>query len=363
MRVLKSMLVAGFAASLLLAGCAGAKTAKPEAAAKLPEVTLPANSARMTPIVQAAKKVGPAVVGISNKSVVKVRDFFFNRIFEKEQEGFGSGVIYKADGYIVTNHHVVENAKELMVYLADGRTASAKMIGSDSITDLAVIKIDLKDLPTAEFGDSDTLMVGEPAIAIGNPMGLEFRGSVTAGVVSALNRHVQIGESDVALVQTDAAISPGNSGGALVNADGEVIGINSRKIVTNGAEGLGFAIPANTVKHIVADLEKGGKVKRPYLGVYLMDKEQLKQTQLDIDMKDGVLIAKIAPDSAVAKAGLKPMDIITKLNGQKVSNSAELRSKLFEHSVGETVTLTVLVRGEEKEFKVTLQERPKDDKK
>lgn len=355
---MKTMLVAGFAASLLLSGCAGAKTATVDEPVKAPEITIPANSARMTPIVRAAKKVGPSVVGITNKRLA--RDFF-NRIVDAS--GTGSGVIYRPDGYIVTNHHVIEGAKEIIVQLSDGRELTAKLLGSDSVTDLAVIKVDAKNLPAVEFGDSDTLMVGEPAIAIGNPLGLELRGTVTAGVVSALNRTVKIGDSDVPLIQTDAAINPGNSGGALVNADGEVIGINSRKVAAGGVEGLGFSIPSNIVKTVIKDLEKNGVVTRPYLGVYLMDKEALEQSRFEYDLQGGILVYKIAPNSPIAKAGVKPMDIITKINGEKVSRASELRSKLFSHKVGDTVTLTVLIRGEEKNISVVLGSAPKEEKK
>lgn len=353
---LRVVLMAGFATSLLLSGCAGAKTATTETATP-PAVTLPADSARMSPIVKAASKVGPAVVGITNKRLA--RDFF-NRIVDAS--GTGSGVIYKSDGYIVTNHHVIEGAKEILVQLSDGRELPAKLLGSDSITDLAVIKIDAKNLPTATFGDSDAIMVGETAIAIGNPLGLELRGTVTAGVVSALNRTVKIGDSDVPLIQTDAAINPGNSGGALVNADGEVIGINSRKVAAGGVEGLGFAVPSNIVKSVVRDLEKNGAVTRPYLGVYLMDKEALDNSHFEYDLQGGVLVYKIAPNSPIAKAGIKPMDVIIKINGEKVSRASELRAKLFTHKVGDVVTLTVLYRGETHDYKVTLGAAPKPEK-
>ena len=182
-----------------------------------------ASDARNTPVVRAARAVGPAVVGITNKAVA--RDWFNNQ-FEIEQ-GVGSGVIFRADGYIVTNNHVIAGAKEIIVSLADGRSVSGELIGTDEITDLAVVKIDADNLTAAEFGDSDDIMVGEPAIAIGNPLGLEFQGSVTAGVISALNRTLNLNDRQFKLIQTDAAINPGNSGGALVNADGLVIGINS----------------------------------------------------------------------------------------------------------------------------------------
>ncbi len=354
---LRIAVIASFATSLLLSGCAGAKSATTEPV-NPPAVSLPANSARMTPVVQAARKVGPAVVGITNKR--QARDFF-NRLVDAS--GTGSGVIYKSDGYIVTNHHVIEGAKEILVQLSDGRELPAKLLGSDSITDLAVIKVEAKDLPYVTFGDSDAIMVGETAIAIGNPLGLELRGTVTAGVISALNRTVKIGDSDIPLIQTDAAINPGNSGGALVNADGEVIGINSRKVAAGGIEGLGFAVPSNIVKTVVRDLEKNGTVTRPYLGVYLMDKEILDRSNFEYDLQGGVLVYKIAPNSPIARAGIKPMDIIVKINGEKVSRASELRAKLFTHKVGDVVTLTVLFRGEFHDYKVTLGVAPKPEKK
>lgn len=357
-RTLKAMLVAGFASSMLLAGCAGAKSAKTPEVAPVKEIVVPASSARMTPVVAAAKKVGPCVVGITNKRMA--RDFF-NRLVDVS--GTGSGVIYKSDGYIVTNHHVIDGAKEILVQLADGRELPAKLLGSDSVTDLAVIKVDAKNLPAVTFADSDQILVGETAIAIGNPLGLEYRGTVTTGVVSALNRTVKIGDSDVPLIQTDAAINPGNSGGALVNADGEVIGINSRKVAAGGIEGLGFSIPANIVKTTIKDLEKDGMVKRPFLGVVLMDKDMVEQNRWDLDLQGGILVYKVMPGSPIAKSGIKPMDVITKINGEKVTRASELRAKLFAHKVGDVVTLTVVYRGEEHQYKVTLGAAPKQDTK
>ncbi|MBQ7760123.1 MAG: trypsin-like peptidase domain-containing protein, partial [Acidaminococcaceae bacterium] len=243
------------AAILIAAGCGDNKTTAAPVKDKPVVVEQQISPARNTPIVSAAKKVGPAVVGITNKAYV--RDFF-NRVKFIER-GTGSGVIYDAqNGLIATNHHVVEGASEIIVSLTDGRTVKGKVLGEDAATDLAVVKVEEKDLPVAAFGDSDTLQVGEPAIAIGNPLGLEFRGSVTAGVISALNRSIELGERKFNLIQTDAAINPGNSGGALVNADGEVIGINSAKIAVSGVEGIGFAIPVNTAKPILDQLADKG---------------------------------------------------------------------------------------------------------
>ncbi|WP_424151438.1 S1C family serine protease, partial [Selenomonas noxia] len=224
------------------------------------------SDARNTPVVRAAKAVGPAVVGITNKAVA--RDWFNNPV---ETEGVGSGVVFRSDGYIVTNYHVISGAKEIIVSLSDGRSLKGKLIGQDEFTDLAVVKVDANDLPTAVFGNSDTVVVGEPAIAIGNPLGLEFQGSVTVGVISALNRTLDVSDKRVKLLQTDAAISPGNSGGALVNADGEVIGINSAKVAAAAVEGMGFSIPINTVQTIINELIEKGYVARPYLGVSVFD--------------------------------------------------------------------------------------------
>ena len=236
-------------AAVLIGGCSDnnkAEAVKEQKTAAAAQKDASLSGARNTPIVAAAKKVGPAVVGITNKAYV--RDIF-NRV-QLTERGTGSGVIYDKSGLIATNNHVVEGASEIIVSLTDGRSVKGKVLGADAATDLAVVKIDENNLPVADFGDSSTLQVGEPAIAIGNPLGLEFRGSVTAGVISALNRSIQLGERKFDLIQTDAAINPGNSGGALVNAEGEVVGINSAKIAVSGVEGIGFAIPINSAKPI-----------------------------------------------------------------------------------------------------------------
>ena len=211
---------------------------------QMPSGQIQVSEIRNTAVVRAAQAVGPAVVGIVNKAYS--RDYYNSKVLV--EQGTGSGVIFDANGYIATNNHVVENAQELVVSLADGRVLTGRVLGADPVTDLAVIKVDATGLPAAAFGDSDSLLVGEPAIAIGNPLGLEFKGSVTAGVISALNRSLEIGERKLKLIQTDAAINPGNSGGALVNADGAVIGINSAKISVQGVEGIGFAIHVNTAR-------------------------------------------------------------------------------------------------------------------
>ena len=346
-------------AAILLTGCGDSKTNaavhdKPAAKA---EQQL--SAARNTPIVAAAKKVGPAVVGITNKAYV--RDIF-NRV-QLTERGTGSGVIYDKAGYIATNNHVVEGANEIIVSLPDGRTVKGKVLGADAVTDLAVVKIEADNLPVAKFGDSDTLQVGEPAIAIGNPLGLEFRGSVTAGVISALNRSIELGERKFSLIQTDAAINPGNSGGALVNADGEVVGINSAKIVVSGVEGIGFAIPVNTAKPILDELASRGRVARPYLGASLMDKDVAERYGFEIDLHGGIFLVKVVQGSPADKAGIRPGDIILRFNGAKVATAMDLRSKIDACKVGDRVEVVILHNGMQETKTLVLEEVPEDYRK
>ncbi len=343
-------------AAILIAGCSDNKTAEAVKDTKQVQAAeQKLSAARNTPIVAAAGKVGPAVVGITNKAYV--RDIF-NRV-QLTERGTGSGVIYDKRGYIATNNHVVEGASEIIVSLTDGRTVKGKVLGADAVTDLAVVKIDEDNLPVAEFGDSDSLLVGEPAIAIGNPLGLEFRGSVTAGVISALNRSIEVGDRKFNLIQTDAAINPGNSGGALVNADGQVIGINSAKVAVSGVEGIGFAIPVNTAKPILDELVKEGRIVRPYLGASLMDQDIAKRYGFELDLHGGIFIVKIVEGSPADKAGIRPGDIILTFNGDKVATAVDLRTKLSECRVGDVAKVTILHNGVEVTKDVTLEEVPK----
>ncbi|WP_294520043.1 S1C family serine protease [uncultured Anaerovibrio sp.] len=350
MPVVMSLLVAG---SIMLGGCGNSKAAE-GIPAPAPNTSI--SSARNTPVVQAAKAVGPAVVGITNKAIA--RDFFN---MPRDVEGYGSGVIFRKDGYIVTNNHVIEGAKEIIVSLSDGRSLTGKLIGADEITDLAVVKVDADDLPAAEFGDSDDVMVGEPAIAIGNPMGLEFQGSVTTGVISAVNRILNKGESNMKLIQTDAAINPGNSGGALVNADGKVIGINSQKIVTNAVEGMGFAIPINTVRSVVEDLMTHGQVIRPYLGVGVFDKESAARQGYILNIKSGVYVERVTLDGPAGRAGIRRGDIILAVGGTEVNTVGELRAAIIAHKVGETVDVKYSSNGSTYTVSVKLDAMPKED--
>ena len=310
-----------------------------------------ASNARNTPVVRAAKEVGPAVVGITNKAVA--RDWFNNQV--QVEQGVGSGVIFRADGYIVTNYHVIAGAQEIVVSLPDERSFTGQVIGADELTDLAVVKIDATDLKVAEFGNSDDIMVGEPAIAIGNPMGLEFQGSVTSGVISALNRTLDINERQLKLIQTDAAINPGNSGGALVNADGKVIGINSAKLAANGVEGMGFAIPINSVRAIVDELMSNGKVLRPYIGVGVFDKETAARQGYRLNAEKGVYVEEITLNGPADKAGIRRGDLILEIDCKEINKVGELRAVILEHKAGDTIRVKIERDGSKNDVDVVLE--------
>lgn len=297
--------------------------------------TLPAS--RNTAVVETAKRVGPAVVGITSE--VYDRDIF-NRNVEVGQN-VGSGVIFDKKGYIVTNNHVVGNNRQVNVALSDGQVVTGKVIGTDSVTDPAVVKIPGSDkLPVAEFGNSDSLQPGETAVAIGNPLGLEFRGTVTVGVISALNRTLDDVEQQIKLIQTDAAINPGNSGGALCTADGKVIGINSAKIAKAGVEGMGFAIPINQVKVIVSQLISNGHVTRPYLGLYGIDKTLAARNGISWDHNGGIYVYKIADGSPLDGSDIVRGDYIMQINGKATNSLSELRNVMMNYKPGDKVTIT-----------------------
>lgn len=351
----KTVVALSVAGAVLAAGCCGAladspvKDAAPRAAA-----SGALSDARNTPAVRVAKTVGPAVVGITNKAVA--RDWF-NHQFEVEQ-GVGSGVIFREDGYIVTNNHVVAGAREIIVSLSDGQSLKGKLVGADELTDIAVVKVDGGKLPTAVFGDSDDVVAGEPAIVIGNPMGLEFQGSVTVGVISALNRTLDISERRLKLIQTDAAISPGNSGGALANADGRVIGISSAKIAASGVEGMGFAIPINTVRDIVDQIMDHGRVIRPYLGVGVYDKETAARAGYQLNVEAGVYVQSVTLDGPAGKAGLQRGDIILSIGGEETNTVGELRAAITAHQVGDRVEIKFVRDGSKKSVSAVLEAIP-----
>lgn len=323
-----------------------------------------------TNITKAVGKVQDAVVSVLNYQ--SSGDPLDGNTSEK-QASSGSGVIYKkANGkaYIVTNNHVVANAEKLEVTFANGKKASAKLLGTDVWNDLAVLEINGKNVSkVAEFGNSDSLKVGEPAIAIGSPLGTEFSGSVTEGIISGLNRAVPVdtnsdGQEDweADVIQTDAAVNPGNSGGALINIQGQVIGINSMKISMQNVEGISFSIPINTVEPIIQQLETKGEVVRPSLGVTLRDVETIPSAQqksvlkLPENINYGAMVQQVTKSSAAAKAGLKQYDVITELNGKKVTNSISLRKELYSPNlqIGDKIAIKYYRDGKLKSTTLTL---------
>ncbi|MBD8026724.1 trypsin-like peptidase domain-containing protein [Ureibacillus sp. Re31] len=324
-----------------------------------------------TDITSAVESVSGAVVGITN--IQEVTDFWNQKATEQEA-GSGSGVIYKSEGdkaYVITNYHVVEGAKQLEVTLADGTKEEATLVGSDIWTDLAVVSISNKNVKTvAKFGDSDVLKQGETVIAIGNPLGLDFYGSVTTGVISGKDRSVPVDlnsdgyeDWETEVLQTDAAINPGNSGGALINIAGELIGINSMKIAESSVEGLGFSIPINTVIPIVEELERNGEVKRPTMGIGLLDLTdvpafyQQQTLKLPEEVTTGVVVSEVVQGSAADKAGIEQYDVIVEMDGQKIENSIDLRQHLYnETDIGDTLALKVYRQGKIVDLKLTLTE-------
>lgn len=304
-----------------------------------------------------------AIVGVINYQNAENR---FAQETESTHSGSGSGVIYKIEGpyaYIVTNNHVIEGAKKIDISLQNGDTTTAELVGKDALSDLAVLKIDAKYAKTVlEFGDSDKIRAGDQVTAIGNPLGLDFSGTVTQGIVSAVDRSINVetsaGDWELNVIQTDAAINPGNSGGALLNTAGEVIGINSLKISQGGVEGLGFAIPSNEVIPLIEEMTEQGHVERPYIGVGLANLNQVPGQyvqNLPKSVEGGVMVVSVDPESAAGKAGLKEEDIITAINGNKVKNSTELRKYLYtELNIGDEATFTFYRGADEKTIDLTL---------
>jgi serine protease Do len=288
----------------------------------------------VSPVVAISEKVSPSIVAISLKT--KGQDFFGRVV---EGTGTGSGIIIDNQGHIVTNNHVVDGADDITVILSDGKQLEATLVGHDAQTDLAVIKVDPAGLKAAELGDSSKLKVGELAVAIGSPMGTEYAGSVTAGIVSGLNRKVSVGDNTIKLIQTDAAINPGNSGGALVNSDGQVIGINTVKFADTSVEGMGFAIPINEAKPIIEDLISQKKVSRPYLGIQGITITKEEAQKYNIPM--GVYVNSVVAYSGADRAGISKGDIITKMDGKSITTIEQLIELIGKHKVGDVVQLEI----------------------
>jgi Do/DeqQ family serine protease len=312
------------------------------------------------------KKVTPAVVNISSARTQSINspllhDPFFGPLFkrffevpEQRTQSRGSGVIINAEqGYVITNHHVVEEADEIVVILHNARKFNAKLIGLDPETDIALLKIPSKDLTALRLADSDKLQVGDFVVAIGNPFGLGQ--TVTSGIVSALGRSNLGIEGYEDFIQTDASINPGNSGGALVDLSGELVGINTAIIAPGGGNvGIGFAIPVNMVAKIVEHLAKFGEVQRGVLGVQVQDLTPELADAFGLEANRGTVVTKVEPNSPAEEAGLKPRDIITAINKKPVRNSAQLRNRVGLLRVGENITLTILRKGHTRVLKAVI---------
>ncbi len=322
-----------------------------------------------TDVTTAVEIAANSVVGVTN---IQTSSDFLNPTPSSQEAGTGSGVIYKkVDGkaYVVTNNHVIQGANQIEVTLADGEKVEAKLLGTDIWTDLAVLEMDASKVTTvAEFGNSEALKQGETVIAIGNPLGLDFSGSVTTGVVSGKERAIPVdlngdGQEDwqAEVLQTDAAINPGNSGGALINLAGQLIGINSMKISQATVEGIGLAIPINSAIPVIEDLERYGEMKRPAMGVTLVDVtnvsafHQRETLKLPEEVSTGAVIDQVLGKSPAEIAGLEKYDVIVEMDGEKVENIIELRKHLYSgKEIGDELEVKIYRRGQLMEMTLTL---------
>jgi serine protease Do len=349
------VLVAAVPAVILLAGCSeqvGNKDPNVAQAAPQASPQIPADE----PVARVASQVGPSVVQVN---VTQNASFG-----SQSEEGIGSGVIYRKDGYIITNNHVVQGASEVNVSFADGTTERAQVVGRDPNTEIAVLKVNRDNLPAAKFSKSDNLVVGQLAVAIGSPSG--FESTVTSGVISGLDREVppeftgRFEPSLVDLIQTDAAISPGNSGGALADRQGEIIGINVAYLPPGqtGAENIGFAIPSDTAVSVADQLIETGQVSSAYLGVRTTDLSPEDAQRFNIPVESGAIVEGVEPGSGADTAGVRRGDIIVALGDASIQNSGDLVGALRDYQPGDTVELTVVRNGDKQTLDVTLGERP-----
>ncbi|MCY7394423.1 MAG: trypsin-like peptidase domain-containing protein [Leptolyngbyaceae cyanobacterium CAN_BIN12] len=343
----------------------------------------PADSANSNFIAVAVERVGPAVVRIDSSRKITndlpdaLRSPFFRRFFgdnspsvkpkERVERGTGSGFILSQNGQIITNAHVVSGSQTVEVTLKDGRTFEGRVMGVDSVTDVAVVKINANDLPIVKLGKSSGLAPGQWAIAIGNPLGLD--NTVTAGIISAIGRSSsQVGVPDkrVSFIQTDAAINPGNSGGPLLNDMGEVIGVNTA--IRADAQGLGFAIPIETAQRVAEQLISKGKVEHPFLGVQMVDLTPTLRKEInendDLDLKvsrdQGVLIVRVMDNSPAAQAGIQQGDVIQKVDGQPVKSASEVQAKVETSKIGGSLSLGIIRNGQSKQIQIKPRAFPKD---
>ena len=306
-----------------------------------------------------AKKVTPSIVNVNVSSTTQGNSFFQSSV----QEGTGSGVIYTADGYIITNNHVVEGAQTITVTLASGTELKAKVVGTDPENDIAVIKIDKTGLPPISIGNSDNLVVGQLVVAVGSPLG--FEQTVTAGIISALHRNLAAdsatGQSNVLtdLIQTDAPINPGNSGGGLCDGGAQLIGINAMiASQSGGSVGIGFAIPVNTAKRVADAIIAGKAVSHPYIGVQGQSVTTDVATQYNLPVTEGAMVTGVMPGSSAEKAGIKSGDIIVSADGQPVKTIDDLIAAIRKKNVGDKISVTYYENGSKKTADMTIQEEP-----
>ncbi|MCD7035317.1 S1C family serine protease [Metabacillus sp. GX 13764] len=325
-----------------------------------------------TNVTNIVNKVSSSVVGVIN--IQDSGGFWDSGKGNGQEAGSGSGVIYKKDGgnaFIVTNHHVIQGANQVEISLHDGTRLQAEILGSDNLTDLAVLKVKGDKIKeAATFGNSDEVKPGEPVIAIGNPLGEQFAGSVTQGIISGTERAIPVdsdgdGQPDwnAEVLQTDAAINPGNSGGALMDIDGNVIGINSMKIAQSEVEGIGLSIPANLVKPVVSDLERFGEVRRPFLGLSMRSLSdvsayhQQETLKLPDSIKNGVVVYDVSPSSPAARAGFQQFDVIVGMDGKKIEDIFGLRKVLYTKRPGDTAKIDYYRNGKKQSASVKLVEQ------
>ncbi len=326
-----------------------------------PALSQPPTSARRTDlesgtIVNVARAVRPAVVNITTQQIAY--DFYLRPI--PEEGGTGSGVIFDKRGFILTNNHVVEDARGLKVTLPDGRTFDGKIVGTDPRSDIAVVRIDAQDLPIAELGNSDDLEIGETVVAIGNALALPGGPTVTAGIVGALGRTIResSGAALYDLIQTDAAINPGNSGGPLVNLQGKVVGINTAIAANAPGGGIGFAIAITSARPIAEQLMAQGRVIRPWLGVVLQPVTPSLAARYNLSVKNGALIYQLQRNTPAARAGLRRGDIIVRFGNDDIQDDFSFLKALSKHRIGETVPVTVVRDSDRATINVTLEEMP-----
>ena len=355
------VLLAALASLLLLAaGCAadeeagrgtseGGETAATETVSKQEAVW---------PVAEVARRIEPSVVQV-NVSTIQTSPYG-----PREAQGLGSGVIYREDGYIITNNHVVEGVDTVNVAFADGSVETGEVVGGDPYTDIAVVKVNRGNLPVAEFGDSRDLVIGQLAVAAGSPSG--FQSTVTAGVISGLNREIPPeitgGPQQTALVdliQTDAAISPGSSGGALVDRNAEVIGINVAYLppAQTGAVNLGFAIPSSTATDVADQIVEDGRAEHPYLGVSLVDLAPEIARRFDISVESGAIITGVDPDGPASGAGIDPGGVITAVEGKEITSTGDLLAALRRYDPGDSVEITVAREGNARQFTLELEKQ------